>query len=189
MGDNLLEADYSNPKGHFENLDFLKLNEKILASVGAKWYSPPLRETIISSNFSKCEIRSFLLNQKKPIWGLKDPRTVLTFDIWKSHLEDIADVTYVFVWRSLEESAQSLAHRQKYDLVAAREILSAYFENLMYFREKLEKENRDIVDVQFNKLLDRPEDFIKQINLRINQPSDHNLDVIKKFLDKQLKHF
>lgn len=189
MGDNLLDGDYSNPKGHFENLDFLKINEKILASVGAKWYAPPLRETIISSNFSKREIRSFLLNQKKPIWGLKDPRTVLTFDIWKSHLEDIADVTYVFVWRSLEESAQSLARRHKYDLVAAREILAAYYENLMYFREKLEKENRDIVDVQFDNLLDKPEDFIKQINHRINQPSDHNLDVIKKFLDKQLKHF
>jgi hypothetical protein len=87
MGDNLLDANYSNPKGHFENIDFLNINEKILDSVGAKWSTPPLRETIISSNFPISEIRSFLHAQVKPIWGLKDPRTTLTFDIWKSHLE------------------------------------------------------------------------------------------------------
>lgn len=189
MGDNLLDADYSNPKGHFENIYFLKMNEKILDSVGAKWSTPPSRETIISSNFSESEIRSFLLTQVKPIWGLKDPRTTLTFDIWKPHLEEIADVTYVFVWRSLEESIHSLAQRHKYDLAKARAILTSYLDNLKCYREQLESENKDIVDIDFNNLLDKPEDFIKGINLRINQKPDHNLDVIKKFLDKQLKHF
>jgi hypothetical protein len=189
MGDNLLDADYSNPKGHFENIDFLKINEKILDSVGAKWSTPPSREPVIASNFPKSEIRSFLLAQVKPIWGLKDPRTTLTFDIWKSHLEEIADVTYVFVWRSLEESIHSLAHRHKYDLETARAILTSYLDNLKSFREQLERENKDIVDIHFNNLLDRPEDFIKEINLRINQNPDYNLELIKKFLDKQLKHF
>lgn len=189
MGDNLLKANYSNPKGHFENIDFLNINEEILDSVGAKWSTPPSRETIISSNFPKSEIRSFLLSQVKPIWGLKDPRTTLTFAIWKSYLEEIADVTYVFVWRSLEESIQSLAQRHKYDLATAREILTSYLDNLEYYREQLEKENKDIIDIHFNDLLDKPEEFIKEINLRINQNPDHNLDLIKRFLDKQLKHF
>jgi hypothetical protein len=189
MGDHLLGADYSNPKGHFENTDFLKVNEKILGSVGARWSTPPSRETIISSNFPKSEIRSFLLSQVKPVWGLKDPRTTLTFDIWKSHLEEIADVTYVFVWRSLEESILSLAERHKYDLCTAREILTSYLDNLMSYRDQLEKENKDIVDIHFTTLLESPEDFIKEINQRINQNPDHNLDLIKKFLDKQLKHF
>jgi hypothetical protein len=66
--------------------------------------------------------------------------------------------------------------------------LTSYLDNLKFFREQLEKENKDIVDIHFNNLLDRPEDFIKEINLRINQIPDHNLDVIKKFLDKQLKN-
>lgn len=67
--------------------------------------------------------------------------------------------------------------------------MTFYLDNLKFYREQFEKENKNIVDIDFNNLLDKPEDFIKGINLRINQKPNHNLDVIKKFLDKQLKHF
>ena len=189
MGDKLLGADESNQKGHFENLEFQNMNEKILSFVGGKWSKPPSREKIISSDFPIKEIRSFLLTQIKPIWGLKDPRTTLTFDIWKPYFEEIADVTYIFVWRSLEESICSLSSRDKLDLVSARTILEFYLNNLNFYRDLVKKENKDVIDIHFNNLLDNPEDLVKQINLRINQKQDQNLDLIKQFLDKRLKHF
>jgi len=189
MGNKLLDADYSNPKGHFENVDFLNLNEKILNCVEAKWSEPPSRESIVSSNFPKSEILSFILEQEQVIWGLKDPRITLTFDIWRPHLEEFSDITYVFVWRPIEESIRSLSHRNKIDLTTARTILEPYLINLRCYREELEKDNKDILDINFKDILDEPENFTKQINLRINQKQDHHLNLVKKFLDQKLKHF
>lgn len=189
MGDNLVAANHSNPKGHFENLEFQIMNEKILDFVGAKWSNPPSREKIASCYFPTKEIYSFLATHTKPIWGLKDPRTTLTFDMWKPYFEEIANITYIFVWRSLEESICSLASRDKMDLTAARRILECYLINLQSYREELEKENKDIIDIHFNDLLNEPEVFVKQINLRLNQNQDQNLNVVKQFLDRKLKHF
>lgn len=41
MGDSLLKPSSTNPKGYFENVDFVYLNDKILNSIGATWDNPP----------------------------------------------------------------------------------------------------------------------------------------------------
>ncbi|MWN16065.1 hypothetical protein GQM53_24790 [Escherichia coli] len=61
--------------------------------------------------------------------------------------------------------------------------------NLKYYRKQLKKENKDIVDICFQELLEKPEIFVGEVNLRINQSHDHNLDIVKDFLDEKLKHF
>jgi hypothetical protein len=91
-----------------------------------------------------------------------------TFDFLKPYLESIHDITYVIVWRPLDENIQSLAHRNNFDFAAAQTILEPYYANLNYHREQLEKENKDIVDIHFTDLLENPEDFLKMINLRLN---------------------
>lgn len=189
MGNDLLNPSFSNPKGYFENRYFVKLNDFILQLFNATWKTPPSRE-IISSEYIGMEGIQTLLNKNiKPIWGLKDPRMALTFNIWKPYLETIADITYVFVWRPIEECAASLVDRDDMNLDIATKILKVYLMNLKYYREQLEKENKDIVDIHFQEILEKPEIFVREINLRINQPYNHNLNIVKEFLDEKLKHF
>jgi hypothetical protein len=189
MGEHLLGSDISNPKGHFENVKFVELNDMILKSVGSDWATPPSRAAIMSSDFPHEQVYSFLKNHAKSVWGLKDPRTALTFDIWKLYLEEIANITFIFVWRSIEESIHSLAQRNNFTMDKARTILESYHTNLKQFRSELEQERKDIIDIHFSDLLEKPEEFVKEINVRINQKSDEKIDIVKQFLDVKLKHF
>jgi hypothetical protein len=189
MGEQLLGPHILNSKGHFENINLVKLNDKILKSVNADWDTPPTRTSILASQFPEDQIRSFLINQIKPVWGLKDPRTTLTFDIWKPFLEEFANITFIFVWRPIEESINSLIFRDGFDLNTASTILGAYHANLKQFRCELEQEKKDIIDISFSDLLKNPEEFVKEINVRINEKNDRNIEFVRAFLDKKLKHF
>ncbi len=48
MGDNLLGRHWSNPLGHFEDMDFFRLNRKILREVGGGWDNPPSLDKVLS---------------------------------------------------------------------------------------------------------------------------------------------
>jgi hypothetical protein len=188
MGDKLLGAGPFNPKGHFENKFFIQMNDNILKSVHANWRNPPSRSTISSSDFSKDQIISFIKNQSKPIWGLKDPRTALTFDLWKPHLEGWNEITYIFVWRTIEESILSLSTREQIDIKTAEAILTPYDINLKEFRKELQQEGNDILDIHYENLLENPTEFVSEINSRLNNRLDQNLAQVNKFLDSRLKH-
>ena len=84
MGDYLLKPSVTNPKGYFENIHFVNLNDQILNSVNTTWDNPPIRENIKYPIELLQDIISFINTQTKPVWGLKDPRICLTFDIWKT---------------------------------------------------------------------------------------------------------
>ena len=47
MGDVLLGADSGNPKGYWEDRDFLELNRTILRDAGGSWHRPPPEENIL----------------------------------------------------------------------------------------------------------------------------------------------
>ncbi|AAT59871.1 MULTISPECIES: sulfotransferase family protein [Bacillus cereus group] len=189
MGDSLLKPSSTNPKGYFENVDFVYLNDKILNSIGAAWDNPPKREELRCSTEISSDTFSFLSKHIKPLWGLKDPRMILTFDIWKPCLNQLEDITYIFTWRPIQESVSSLVNRNKIEEQTATSILTRYHENLLYYRNLLEQENKDIIDIHFDKLLESPEKFVKEINYRIGNKNHNNLDKVKNFLDKKLKHF
>ncbi|MEN3130553.1 sulfotransferase family protein [Bacillus albus] len=189
MGNSLLKPSATNPKGYFENVDFVYLNDKILHTAGAAWDNPPKREELRRSIDLSSDILSFLKKHIKPLWGLKDPRMILTFDIWKPHLNLLGNITYIFTWRPIQESVSSLVNRNKIDEQTAVNILTRYQENLIHYRKQLEQENKDIIDVHFDKLLESPEKIVKEINCRIGKDNYHNLDNVTNFLDKKLKHF
>jgi hypothetical protein len=189
MGKHLLPATDSNPKGHFENMAFVRINEQLLTSLNGTWHYPPRREQVLSSNLTLTSEQIALLSEEiQPIWGLKDPRALITFDIWKPYLEEIADITYIFVHRPLVESIVSLANRHEISAEITGRILGLYSLNQQNFQTELESENKDIIHIEFSTLLERPETFVEQINVRINQPPHHNLEQVKQFLDKRLKN-
>ncbi|WP_051057905.1 sulfotransferase family protein [Bacillus altitudinis] len=189
MGEQLIGPSSSNLKGHFENINFVIMNDKILESLNSFWFAPPSRTSVLSNQFPKDQIRSFLSNQVKPVWGVKDPRTALTFDIWKPFFEEISDITFIFVWRPIEQSVSSLALREGFGERTADFILKIYEDNLKRIRKELEQKEKDIIDINFSDLLGNPEPFVKEINFRLNKKEDQNIENVRGFLDGKLKHF
>ena len=125
MGDIMLEdslddeeeaglASASNPQGHFEDDEFMQLNERILAAAGGSWVKPPTREKImsLSDKFSD-EIKALVEKRSSPIWGWKDPRSCLTIDLFHPHLEN---PHYICMFRNVEEVAASLVRRDEHSI-------------------------------------------------------------------------
>jgi hypothetical protein len=189
MGDRLLQATMHNKKGHFENVEFVQLNQEILRSVNSTWNKPPIQEKIAETKFSVAKIRTFIEKNMKPIWGLKDPRTLLTFELWKPYLEEVADITYVFVHRPFEASVRSLANRDRHTIGTANLILTPYLKNLYLYRHNYDLPPENIIDVSYQDILNNPEAFVRQINEKNGNPPDHRLKEVKEFIDKKLQTF
>lgn len=189
MGDKLVPASVYNQKGYFENHDFVLLNEQILRSVNSAWNKPPGREKIKTANFPSVKIRAFIEKNDKPVWGLKDPRTLLTFEIWKPYLEEVADIVYVFVHRPFESSVHSLAYRDRITIGNAGQILTPYLVNLYYYRHIYKLPPEKIIDVYYEDIIKNPEPFVIKFNEEIGYPPDNNINKIREFLDNNLKKF
>src|SRR5262245_31957150 len=82
VGDGILDADSFNPKGYWESMDGVAINNSILRLSGGEWRSPPT--TLRSTAKIRWRMRRFLARLHRAgtaVW--KDPRTALTFPLWK----------------------------------------------------------------------------------------------------------
>jgi len=125
MGDDLLSGLPDNPDGHFEDMDFLKKNVELLD--GNVWndVDRPLTESDTESLIKK--------KNNKPLWGWKDPRTVLTIDKYYEHLED---PVIVGLFRKPEHVAKSMAARGDISEKEALTLAKAYNRKIIDFLSK-----------------------------------------------------
>jgi O-antigen biosynthesis protein len=109
VGQRLLMENDSNPKGHYEDLDFVNFHEDVLDAQGlhtAGWVldrSIPISEILLPQAINLLE-----KNNSKPLWGWKDPRTVLFLDFWQKL---IPEAKFIFVYRQPWEVMDSLFRR------------------------------------------------------------------------------
>lgn len=101
--------DQYNVKGYFEDQEFLRLNEKILVDAGGDWQDPPSRDEIARSGARFDDTIAALVAERPPLWGWKDPRTALTFELFLPHL---SDPQLVVVTRNPYHVAASLERRE-----------------------------------------------------------------------------
>jgi len=105
MGDELLPANVHNPKGFYEDLDFVELNAKLLDGVEdplvePRW-SPPLR-----AEFTHLVRRKAALHD---LWGVKDPRLCMTINDLAAELRAVGcELRVVTTLRSVHHSVNSL---------------------------------------------------------------------------------
>ncbi|MBA7709205.1 hypothetical protein ES703_118117 [subsurface metagenome] len=83
MGKELLGGAGSKIKTpHFENMDFLRLNGRILKTAGGSWDNPPPEKKILAlKKRFEPEIKK-LVREKSGLWGWKDSRTTLTIKLY-----------------------------------------------------------------------------------------------------------
>ena len=98
-----------NLRGNRENPDVVLLNEDILKRNGGSWRAPP---SAVEWAPDHVERGIAILGElsERPVWGFKDPRTLLTLDGW---LQLVPDLEFVGVFRHPARVARSLASRPK----------------------------------------------------------------------------
>ena len=97
-----------NPKGNRESPEVRRLNEDVLRSSGGAWNAPPPVPSRWSADHERARRELLAEHAGRPVWGFKDPRTLLTLDGW---LALVPDLELVGVFRHPMRVARSLERR------------------------------------------------------------------------------
>ena len=111
MGDRLLGVGGGgNPKGHYEDCDFLEFHQQALLANGLNPAGYTTQATIHVPEAMLDRAQSLIASRSGPdrLWGWKDPRTVLFLDFWHTILPN---AKYLFVFRSPWEVIESFFRR------------------------------------------------------------------------------
>ncbi len=122
MGDELLCGLPDNPEGHFEDMDFLKKNVELLD--GNIWND-------VDRELTDADTAALLAAKDiRPLWGWKDPRTVLTIERYYEHLDD---PIIVGLFRKPDLVAKSMAKRGDISEEEALALAKAYNRKIIDF--------------------------------------------------------
>ena len=96
-----LLTEYDNPAGHWESKALVACNDRILAAFGRSWDFPPWlapgwEHSARASRLLPEMTEAFEAVYRAGPWVWKDPRTCLTFPLWRRVLGSEAKVVLVF---------------------------------------------------------------------------------------------
>jgi hypothetical protein len=189
-------ADVSNPKGHYEDEEFVELHMRIFGEVvpdgcggtmvnPARWRDPaPMFEPWRDSYARLIRHRE----ENEACWGVKDPRLCYLLP-W--FLDLVRDPVYLInVTRPIDESAQSLLRRDasrsmphQITIEEMREVCDRY---LVRKREILDQFSGPILDVVYDFLVREPAKAVEMIAHFLRTPvTQEALEVV----DPALRHF
>ena len=122
LGENneLLGADSSNPDGHFENIEAVGINKRILHLCDREWYSLEEPEPDYNNPKIKRELEGIKsvvcrLLDKSDTVVIKDPRICILLPLWKKVLQEFdIKVEYIWVFRNPLDVMESLRKRNGY---------------------------------------------------------------------------
>ncbi len=116
LGYDLLGPAFSNPHGHFEDTEILKLHQQILADNGRTWLvNEPFLPVVTEPHWQKLKWIVERRSAEHDLWGFKDPRVCSFMMLWK-HLLPNAKV--LLIYRHFSDSAYSLGRRQSTELLS-----------------------------------------------------------------------
>ena len=110
MGERFREPDQHNPGGYWEDLDWRDLNKIIINDAGGTWWKPPRTGDVLRAAMHLHQDIADVVEARldKPLWGFKDPRTMLTAIALNAFLPD---PFYICVQRSQDAIVDSLIRR------------------------------------------------------------------------------
>jgi hypothetical protein len=121
-----------NPRGNRENKDTQMLQKDILEQSGGSWDAPPPTVEWRPEHF---ELAQEILAEhaEHPVWGFKDPRTLLTMEGWKILVPDLQPVG---IFRHPLRVAQSLKARDHFDREKSLSLWLTYNSRLVDFHRQ-----------------------------------------------------
>ncbi len=192
LGTNLHPADGDNPKGFWEDRDFLSINEELLAHLGfsydrlglIEWTMP--NTSAIDSIRQKAEKLVREKCAKDTLWGFKDPRTARLLSFWQPVFDNAGcDVGYIIAIRNPISIVDSLRKH------GFKPVQSYYLwlEHLIPAVSRTKGASRVVVD--YDQLLENPEHQLLRVAqaFDLHAPESLALAVYKnEFLEKALRH-
>lgn len=118
LGEKLMGANASNLFGHYEDWDFVRLHQQILADNGLTWVvDRPLVPVVGGQRWQRARQLVEERNSSRGLWGFKDPRACIFLPLWKYLLPD---AKVLLVYRHFRDCTHSLAQRHSGDLFSGR---------------------------------------------------------------------
>lgn len=173
------ESNKHNKKGNQENKEIFKLNETLLNYNKGSWKKPPIKPLTWNQELEITRNQIIYNYGKLPKpWGIKDPRMLLTYEFWQSHLPNHQLVGTI---RHPEAVTKSLLARKHKNLIMPKE--QAY--NLwQLYNEKLIK----LYDQQTFPIINfdlEPSLYFEKINIIRSRLNMNEQDEVA-FFDKNL---
>jgi len=122
LGNNLMYGGFDNIKGHFEDLEILKIHEQNLLRQGFVTNGLKLKNSDVFSfdNIALKEVKKIIeLRSKNYIWGWKEPRGTLFLEDWYNLNPDMFCLA---VYRDVAEVTDSLERRSFHTLFNTKNI-------------------------------------------------------------------
>jgi hypothetical protein len=110
IGDELVPATPTNPKGHFEDVEFFRLHQRMLAASGLGQEGYTCQPAVAVPAAARAAAAALVDRRRQSgrVWGWKDPRTTLFLDFWA---EIVPEARFVFIVRPPWEVVDSLFRR------------------------------------------------------------------------------
>lgn len=181
MGEKTLEGTSSNPYGHEEDIEFLRINQNMLRAMGGSWDFPP-REDVIAKKISRfSDTIQNIIEQRDSnnmIWGWKEPRTTLLMEAYSKYLNN---PKYICMYRNVEDVAKSLKKRNMMPVSKGISLANEYNERMEKFLQSVEKSN--IMKISFEEMNQNSTEVIYELIdfLDINPDSKQIENAIKIF--------
>lgn len=176
-----------NPKGFYENYDFRKVNDRILASkeYDVKSYSPDIPD-VESSGRLRRKMRKLLTNYSTDFhnWGWKDPRTCLTLCLWLEELKGLRLLTktkVLIVVRNEVSVANSLCRRNEVDPEIGRRLWMIYY---MRALEAVDRNDVQVIHCFYEDIVSNPVESCRRIFSSLGRPFDEK--AVTRFVDPKL---
>jgi hypothetical protein len=196
LGNNedLIQPLDDNPEGFWERNDITYLHNRLLSALSLRWDSllslpDGWHKLEVVAPFRE-ELRQIVLNNfsDQSLWGWKDPRTCLFFDLWKDVLTELGvDLSILYVVRKPSDVAKSLKKRNGFTMDKGYGIWLNY--NLSALNSII---GNKVTFVSYDTLLDEGEAELRRCadDLEIDWPEDDvELNrVLSEFLRKDLRH-
>lgn len=196
LGDNLHPAGFDNPKGFWEDREFLAINNELLDSLGSAYDCPGLlsRELAQESVIESLSLRAtrYLkekLNEFNGRWGFKDPRTARLLWFWLPIFDDCkCDVKIVIALRNPMSVALSLKKRND---IAAIKCYLLWLDHMIPIILQTQQLTRVLVN--FDEFLSQPYKQLRRVALQLDlslagQNDDQVKWFVEQFLDEGLRH-
>lgn len=178
MGDRTTAPWFANLKGGYEDIEWVKVNARILAHNHGEWYKPPAKVEVDSALVENIKSQARKSAEGRQRWGFKDPRTALTIHVIHPHLKN---PQYIIVTRPIEAICRSLVTRNgnQFTMESALALTGSYLLHIGAFLFSVQSPR---LWVDYDKLLDGDQDTVRALAKFIDGPVDTS------FLDATLRH-
>lgn len=169
-----------NPRGFFERVDVMEVNDRWLKTLGGAWWAPPTTSPstwahLDGKALSNDRARLGLFDPTEDNWFVKDPRISLLLPLWDRLA--LTTLPAVLVVRDPRECVMSVHLR---DGLTPRRALALWF---AYVRSSLQQtSDRDVLLVSYDALVEVPHQAIEAMVEFLSQTCGHR-DHLKSLED------